>query len=572
MLLSFLTSIVWPMTISKEPKLYRYDDPSELMEKAEDYMNRNVNDSALLYFTAILGLFPEKIPDEHLSTVISAHNGIGLIHYMNGNYSDAYSSFVNSIDLDERADSPGYINLAGLFHFLGDNDKCIEYLQKGFEAAAKNNNQYYLCLTFINLVNSTIESGNFSYLNGYANLFRETLSDKNSAEGRYGTILAHAAEMAKTGKYQDAVRCLKTAPQALNGFFLQDRAIFDTNVNIGRLFIMANMKDSAMLYMKKAESLADEKQQPDMMIEITKDLSSLSKATGDIDGYRNYRYKWLELQDSIYFNRGLKDVHDLEMGYEARRFGKKIEQLTIEKNFRMKLIILYTAGIVILTVMLVIVLKYNKKLRSKNHDLFQKNLAILVLKKTNTDMQRACGESHTDNDISHIHEHETSTDESVLSSESTETYTGTETDISIDPGKEEDYDKNNYNLSENYMETLWGRIETIMADEKIFCDPDFTMHKLSEILNCNTKYISQTINWKTNHNFTTYLGEKRLDVACRRFIDNETYGHLTLEAIIKGVGYKSRSSFVKTFKRYTGLTPSEYRKIALEKANANTIV
>ena len=37
---------------------------------------------------------------------------------------------------------------------------------------------------------------------------------------------------------------------------------------------------------------------------------------------------------------------------------------------------------------------------------------------------------------------------------------------------------------------------------------------------------------------------------------------MTNETIAEGVGFKSRSHFIRTFKMVTGLTPSQYQKIA----------
>lgn len=540
-------------TISKEPKLYHYEDPQELMTKAEEYLNRNVNDSALLCFTAVIGQFPEKIPEEYRATVITALNGIGLIHYMNGNYSEAYTNFAKSIDLDERADSPGYINIAGLFHYYGDEERSVKFLRKGFESALTHNNEYYLCLSYINLVNSAIATGNFTGIRDLTARFRSALKDKTSPESLYGMKLADAADVAVSGNYYEAVKYLKAVPKVLDGFFLQDRAIFDTQANIGRMFQMANMNDSAMHYMKKAELYAIAQRQPDMIVEITKNLASLCEANGDKEGWKKYRYRWLELQDSLFYIKGMTEVHNLEMGYEAQRYGKEIEHLTIEKNFRMKLIILSAIGILFLSVLLFVVLRYNKKLVAKNHDLFQKNLDILALK------QSGSGNHHLNEEAPR----------ELMDTGAESTVDDSEPNQDTADNSAEDSDKNGYTLSESYMEELWHRIESVMEKEDVFCNQDFSMQKLSEMLNTNTKYVSQTINWKTGQNFTSYLSEKRMDVACRRFIDNDTYGHLTLEAIITDVGYKSRSSFIKTFKRYTGLTPSEYRKIALEKANAH---
>lgn len=44
--------------------------------------------------------------------------------------------------------------------------------------------------------------------------------------------------------------------------------------------------------------------------------------------------------------------------------------------------------------------------------------------------------------------------------------------------------------------------------------------------------------------------------------DREHYGNLTIEAISQGVGFKLRASFISAFKKFTGLTPSQFLKIA----------
>ncbi len=78
------------------------------------------------------------------------------------------------------------------------------------------------------------------------------------------------------------------------------------------------------------------------------------------------------------------------------------------------------------------------------------------------------------------------------------------------------------------------------------------------------RYVSQVINESTNKNFNTLLNEYRIREACKRLTDFDTYGQMTNETIAEGLGYKSRSHFIRTFKKMTGLTPSQYQKIARE--------
>ena len=49
--------------------------------------------------------------------------------------------------------------------------------------------------------------------------------------------------------------------------------------------------------------------------------------------------------------------------------------------------------------------------------------------------------------------------------------------------------------------------------------------------------------------------------------DSSRYGNLTIEGIAHSVGFKARSSFFIAFKENTGMTPSEYMKIARSKTD-----
>ena len=53
--------------------------------------------------------------------------------------------------------------------------------------------------------------------------------------------------------------------------------------------------------------------------------------------------------------------------------------------------------------------------------------------------------------------------------------------------------------------------------------------------------------------------------ACRILNDTEQSGHLTIEAIAANLGFNSRSNFTVTFKRITGISPSDFMKMAKEK-------
>ena len=129
----------------------------------------------------------------------------------------------------------------------------------------------------------------------------------------------------------------------------------------------------------------------------------------------------------------------------------------------------------------------------------------------------------------------------------------------------EKYSKSSLNDADK--ESLIYRIEEVMNDTQIICQSDFTISKLAKQVNSNTTYVSQVINEKYGKTFSILLGNHRVKEACRRMNDQENYGNMTIEAISESVGFKSRVTFLNSFKRSIGLTPSEYMRLARQKMN-----
>ena len=106
------------------------------------------------------------------------------------------------------------------------------------------------------------------------------------------------------------------------------------------------------------------------------------------------------------------------------------------------------------------------------------------------------------------------------------------------------------------------RIDAVFADIGEICSPEFSLNRLAELTGQKYWNMSQIIKDIYGKNFYMLLNEHRIEEACRRLNDRKKYGNYTIEAISASVGFKSRSNFITTFKAITGLTPSEYQKIA----------
>lgn len=91
---------------------------------------------------------------------------------------------------------------------------------------------------------------------------------------------------------------------------------------------------------------------------------------------------------------------------------------------------------------------------------------------------------------------------------------------------------------------------------------DFSLSRLAELTNSQSKRVSQVINQLTGDNFNAFVNEYRIKEACKRINDGGNYSHMTLEAIAMSVGFRSANTFRAAFKKVTGLYPSKYLQLA----------
>jgi AraC-like DNA-binding protein len=123
----------------------------------------------------------------------------------------------------------------------------------------------------------------------------------------------------------------------------------------------------------------------------------------------------------------------------------------------------------------------------------------------------------------------------------------------------------NSTLDDDEKILLTNRILKLFEQTDEIFSSDFSLNRLAELVGSNYKKVSQIINEEFGKNFNQLLNEYRIKEACRRLNDISNYGNYTIESIGQGVGFGSRSTFVTTFKRQTGLKPSEFQSQARNK-------
>jgi AraC-like DNA-binding protein len=114
-------------------------------------------------------------------------------------------------------------------------------------------------------------------------------------------------------------------------------------------------------------------------------------------------------------------------------------------------------------------------------------------------------------------------------------------------------------LTEEKAEEYLQKIKSLMEKEQIYTDPDITLRDLSVKIGTSIHNISEVINTRLNQNFFDFINHYRLQKVKEDLVD-KSKDHLTLFGIAIDAGFNSKSGFNAIFKRYTGKTPSEYRR------------
>lgn len=118
-------------------------------------------------------------------------------------------------------------------------------------------------------------------------------------------------------------------------------------------------------------------------------------------------------------------------------------------------------------------------------------------------------------------------------------------------------------LTKRYSNELKEELTKIMMERKIYKNNDLNLDGLSDILNITRHHTSQVINEHFGLSFHEFVNKYRISEA-KTILKDDTQENLNVVDIGFEVGYNSKSTFFSKFKEATGMTPSEYRKRAVD--------
>jgi AraC-like DNA-binding protein len=113
-------------------------------------------------------------------------------------------------------------------------------------------------------------------------------------------------------------------------------------------------------------------------------------------------------------------------------------------------------------------------------------------------------------------------------------------------------------LADNKIGEIVRKVTDVMETDKLYQEPELTLQQLANKLQYPYYQVSQAINDGMNKNFYDLVNNYRIEEAKRLLLDPKNLNYTVLSVGFEA-GFNSKTTFNTVFKKFTGLTPTEYR-------------
>lgn len=490
----------------------------------------------------------------------------GDIYFEGGNYSEALKAYLKGLQISETSDHEPqiallYKKIASVYSLFRDYGRKNSLETKGYEKACQHRDTAMMASLLNSLARGNVARGNPKAARKYYDKL-VALNYGKTSEERYQNDYTHAMVVRCEGNVEGALRLFQNLVQRY-GVIKDPRYICSV---YNEMFWIYNEKplrsDSAEYYLRECLRLVKENHLELLFLDEFKELSALYQRLGRNAEATKCKNEYYALMDSLYVHNSRKvdNVSNQQFLYEMDKAGKEISRLWDEKRrsgrvitFQRWVIIGIFAAIVAAALLIWYIVRQKRRLSESYRSLYSLNKSLADKHREAMDLQRGL-----EDEIESLKEKL-----DVLPEASGQA--GDESPaMSQAPQAEEKEKYRSSGLGAEQIRLLARRIMDFMENNTaVYCNPDFSLGVLAEHVNSNNRYVSQVINHTFKKGFNGYVNEYRVREACERLAGKEIYGTYSVKGIGESVGFKSHTTFVGVFKKITGMTPSEYRKMAV---------
>ncbi|MCF0177244.1 MAG: AraC family transcriptional regulator [Bacteroidales bacterium] len=492
----------------------------------------NKPDSALICFTIVTGRYNPNLSKEEKINAIAAFNGKWFVYrFLYFDYTKAYENLKQSQALyNELGINKArlWLNYGCMYQTLSEpasektlDRQAMDYYIRSFDDAAEDNNITIMQVSMANLAEVAYSLGEIGTLDERINqLDACTKGTPQEIYTDYVVLLYQGLKAMTEQRYGDAATTFKSMIALNKDGKTESRYLWLAYNNVAKALSAMREHPEALEYAHKAEDIAKMYDIKDALIESYSQLASYYDSIGDQNSSNNYRHLYFQLKDTLLNYQQMASIEELKFVDELTDIEQQINDMKHRSQIKDLWLLLAVVVILIVCLFAWLLHRKNNRLHQTNQSLYEKNVALLQV-------EEQAREARRENAMNKYR---------------------------------------NSNLSDDDKDSLVERILDVMENSDEIYSSSFSSDRLAELVKDNYKYVSQAINERLNNNFNTLLNEYRVKEACKRINNRAEYGHLTIEAIARSVGFQSVNSFRSAFRRLTGLSPSEYQRIAAQNA------
>lgn len=470
---------------------------------------RNQPDSAMMYYNIIFGHYNDGLSSEDMKVVVGSYINSGYINtFYKNELAKAFADYQKAEDIATETGVTSllpfiYLNKGTVYATYNDSVKTMSLYKQAFYTSIPEKQWDITLTSFTNIMQLLNCVNQSGETTKLLTAFDKLHIPKDVEMLGFTKAIAKAGHYVVKHQWDDAIRTIESAENKIDIELQPERYQMACEQMIGQIYMRKHDYARAVPYFLKVLNVGRQDNAVDCISDGLNGLTECYAALGmQADAYK-YRLMKASLRDSLFNSRGYVQIRDMEAELALNKVGAQVDKL--EKDKRRQFVFLTVLSVLVVLI-LIILFGYIRK----NH--IQKQLLRSLYEKN----------------------------EEVISMERKPTM--------------------------SVPDNLLDKVEEVMSDVSIISQTDFTILTLAELIGSKDRYVSQAINEGIGKNFNSWLGELRVHEACRRLSNPAEYGGLTIEAIGQSLGFKSRSNFTSVFKKVTGLTPSEYIKMAGEKA------
>lgn len=516
----------------------------------------SLNDRAIALFTIVA----KKYYEDQTDTVARRAASEALYHlgnlYLTHNidYRLAYKSLMTSRRIaEEDSDiyrlAGVYNSLAHLYHYNANgkadiNNAAVEFLKKAAATSVRSGNEDVLPSVIINIALLTIEDGKWGTFSEAIHQIKDygkRMPPPHDNIYEWVKLVTDGVDQFYAGNQEIAEQKLLAANRIPDNGRYSERSIYSVNLMLIQMYRASGQTDKAIDLIHQTLAKARSEGHTDYELSMYAKLTNIYEVMGQPDSADLYYTEYLKLKALFEADNGFDNIQTLDFKSEIDKINNDLWELSLARQREKQQRMIMLCALSIITIICLAIIWGYINLKRNHKNLFKRN-EEMTRRETQYRLMREQWEAEKKQLMANIPSDAAPTTESETPPPSD--------DEKTDPADNE----------EEWLD-LFKRILNVMESSRDIYKTGYTISDLADSLGITTRTASRAINICYHSNFNTLLNDYRIREVSR-LMHAPGAENLTIESLAESAGYSSRTYFSTIFKKSTGLTPSEYLRIA----------